>query len=324
MKKQFAVCVFGGLNLIAFNPCIAQTFPTRPIRLVVPFPPGGALDVLGRIVAAQVEKQIGQPVVIDNRGGANGVIGSEIVAKSAPDGYTLMNNGAALLVAQILNPALPFDIERDFTPITSIGHGTGYMLAVNASSPAKSVQEFVAMARNAATPISYGSAGVGNPNHLAPALFAARAGIDATHVPYRGTAPSINALMSGEVQFIFSSPPAILPQVKSGRLRILAFTGVTRSAALPNVPTMIEAGVKGYVFDGGFVGWHAPSGTPASVIRKLQTEVQKALRLTVIREAIEIGGYLPGGEAPEEFGKFIRTQMSIFQAAVKVANLEKQ
>ena len=320
--RQIIRIVFAVLALLLAGAGIGQVYPNRPIRLVVPFPPGGGLDVIGRVVAAQVELQLGQNIVVDNRGGANGIIGSELVARASADGYTLMNNGAAALIAQILNRKLPFDIERDFTPITSIGHGTGYLMLVNASSPVRTVKDLIALAKNKGSQISYGSAGVGNPNHLAMAMFSVHAGIDVVHVPYKGTAPSLTALMTGEVQFVSTPASAGLPQVRSGRLRALAFTGTSRAAALPDVPTVAEAGLADYAFGGGFVGWHAPAGTPRATVSRLQQEVYKALQVPKVRDSVETGGYNPGGESPDEFGKFIRAQFDKYRQAVKAAGIQ--
>lgn len=320
--RQIIRIVFAVLALLLADAGIAQVYPNRPVRLVVPFPPGGGLDVIGRVVAAQVELQLGQNIVVDNRGGANGIIGSELVARAPADGYTLMNNGAAALIAQILNRKLPYDIEKDFTPITSIGRGTGYLMLVNASSPVRTVKDLIALAKNKGSRISYGSAGVGNPNHLAMAMFSVQAGIDVIHVPYKGTAPSITALMTGEVQFVSTPASAGLPQVRSGRLRALAFTGTSRAAALPDVPTVAEAGLADYAFGGGFVGWHAPAGTPAAIVRRLQQEVYKALQVPKVRDSVETGGYNPGGESPDEFGKFIRAQFDKYRQAVKAAGIQ--
>lgn len=320
--RQVVRIVFAVLALLLADAGIAQVYPSRPIRLVVPFPPGGGLDVIGRVVASQVELQLGQNIVVDNRGGANGIIGSELVARAPADGYTLMNNGAAALLAQILNRKLPYDIEKDFTPITSIGHGTGYLMLVNASSPVRTVKDLIALAKNKGSRISYGSAGVGNPNHLAMAMFSVHAGIDVIHVPYKGTAPSITALMTGEVQFVSTPASAGLPQVRSGRLRALAFTGTSRAAALPDVPTVAEAGLADYAFGGGFVGWHAPAGTPAAIVSRLQQEVYKALQVPKVRASVETGGYNPGGESPDEFGKFIRAQFDKYRQAAKAAGIQ--
>ena len=322
--RQIIRIVFAVPALLLADAGIAQVYPNRPIRLVVPFPPGGGLDVIGRVVAAQVELQLGQNIVVDNRGGANGIIGSELVARAPADGYTLMNNGAAALIAQILNRKLPFDIEKDFAPITSIGHGTGYLMLVNASSPVRTVKELIALAKNKGSQISYGSAGVGNPNHLAMAMFSVHAGIDVIHVPYKGTAPSLTALMTGEVQFVSTPASAGLPQVRSGRLRALAFTGTSRAAALPDVPTVAEAGLADYAFGGGFVGWHAPAGTPAAIVSRLQQEVHKALQVPKVRNAVETGGYNPSGESPEEFGKFIHAKLDEFRQAVKAAKIQTE
>lgn len=315
---------FAALALLSADVNPAQAYPDRPIRLVVPFPPGGGLDVMGRAVAAQVEQQTGRTIVVDNRAGANGIIGSEIVARARADGYTVMNNGAALVVGQIIYRKLPYDIERDFTPITSIGRGIGYLLLVNASSPVRTVKDLIALAKSKEGPISYGSAGVGNPNHLALALFSVRAGIDPTHVPHKGMAPSINALLTGDVQFTSSPASVALPQVKAGRLRALGFTGTSRWPVLPDVPTIAEAGVAGYSFGGGFVAWWAPAKTPAAIIGTLQKEVHKALQIPKVRDFIETGGYNPGGETSGEFEKFIRAEMDRYREAVTAAKIEMQ
>ncbi len=309
-------------TVIAIDSARAQPYPARPIRLVVPFPPGGGLDVVGRVVATQVEQQLGQPIVVDNRGGANGVIGSELVARAVADGYTLMNNGGALLVGQLVNKNLPYNIERDFAPITSLGRGTGYLLLVNGAGAINSVKDLIALAKS--TAMSYGSAGVGNPNHLAAALLTARAGFSATNVPYRGTAPSMTALMANEVQFAFSPPQAVMQQVKAGRLRALAFSAATRFPLMPQLPTLAEAGVKDYRFDGGMVCWHAPAGTPAAIVNRLQGEVAKAVQVAKVREAIEAGGYHPGGETPGEFAKFIKSELITLREAVAAAKLTPQ
>ena len=317
-------CTFTVLALLLADVNVAQVYPNRPIRLVVPFPAGGGLDVIGRAVAGQVESQIGHPIVVDNRAGANGIVGSEIVARARADGYTILSNGAALVVGQIIYRKLPYDIDRDFTPITSLGRGTGYLLLVSASSPVRSIKELIALAKNKEGRVSYGSAGVGNPNHLAAALFSVRAGIDPTHVPYKGMAPAVNALMVGEVQFICSPASVGLPQIKAGRLRALGFTGASRWPVLPDVPTIAEAGVAGYSFSGGFVGWWAPAKTPAAIIATLQNEVYKALQIPKVRDFIEMGGYSPGGESSDEFGKFIGAELEKFREAVKAAKIEMQ
>ncbi len=322
--RHIVRCTFAALALLVADVSLAQVFPSRPIRLVVPFPAGGGLDVIGRAVATQVESQTGHPIVVDNRGGANGIIGSEIVARARADGYTIMNNGAALVVGQVVYRKLPYDIERDFTPITSLGRGTGYLLLVNASSPVRSIRDLIALAKNKEGQISYGSAGVGNPNHLAAALFNVRAGIDPTHVPHKGMAPAITALLAGDVQFMCSPASVALPQVKAGRLRALGFTGASRWPVLPDVPTIAEAGVAGYSFGGGFVAWWAPAKTPTAIIATLQKEVYKALQIPKVRDFIETGGYNPGGESSDEFGKFVRAELEKYREAVKAAKMEMQ
>ena len=312
------------MMLLAAGASLGQSYPAQPIRLVVPFPPGGALDVVGRAVAAQVAVQVGQPLVVDNRPGANGIIGTEIVVAAPPTGYTILNNGGALLINHATRRRLSYQLERDLVPVTSLGRGTGYLLVTHPSSPFRAVGDIASTARSSRKAVSYSSAGVGNPTHLAVALLAARLGIESMHVPYKGLAPAITGLLATEVQLLSSPPAVVLPHVSAGRLRALAFTGANRWPSLPDVPTVAENGVRNYVFSGGFVAWHAPAGTPAPIVARLQTEVRKALLVARVREFVEANGYRPGGEPPTEFGGFVTAELDRYREAAQAARLEIQ
>ena len=237
----------------------AQTWPNRPIRMVIPFPPGGNVDTFGRVLFPYVEKELGQQLVVDNRGGANGLLGSDIVAKATPDGYTLMATSFGFAV----NPAITQEHalrHRDrFAPVTDIALGAGYLMVGNPKVPAKTVKELIALARQQPGKIRYGTAGVGNGQHLAGALFAEKAGVDMLHVPYKGGGPAVIAVLGGEVQVHYPAPAVGIPHIKAGRLIGLGFTGKTRLTALPEVPTIAEAGVPGYYADAGWHGVFAPA-----------------------------------------------------------------
>ena len=276
-------------------------WPARPIRLVVPFAPGGATDANARIIAKEVENALGQPLVIDNRGGANAIIGSDIVAKAAPDGYTLMHISVAFAINPSTHKKLPYDTLRDFTPITNVIVGQGSLLAVNPSLPAKSVTELIALAKKQR--LTFGSPGVGNVLHLIGAGFSARAGIEMLHVPYKGAGPAMTALMGGETQVMVVPPVIALPHLKSGRLRALGYSGAKRLPVIPDVPTIAEAGLPGFHMDTGWHAWFAPAKTPARIVTRIYGAIQKALQVPAVREFLLAGGYEPTADPPAEFQK---------------------
>jgi len=242
------------IALLAFAATNAsgQAFPIRPVRLVVPFPAGGTSDVIARSVTNELERQLGQSFVIDNRGGANSIIGSEIVAKAAPDGYTLLHVTAAFAINPSVYRNLPYQVE-DFLPITNLALGEGYLLLVHPSVPVQSVAELIVLAKKKDGQLTYGSPGVGNTLHLAVEFFNMKAGIAMTHVPYKGVAPAFTALLAGEVQAMLIPPIISLQQIKAGKVRALGFTGKTRWPVLPAVPTVTEAAIPGFYIIGG---WH--------------------------------------------------------------------
>ncbi len=313
----------GAAMLLALNAAsaVAQNYPTRPIRLVVPFPAGGTADVIARSVANEVGAQLGVSFVVDNRGGANGIIGTNIVAESAPDGHTLLHTTAAFVINPSIYLKLPYDPLRDFDAVTNLVLGTGYLLVLNPAVPAASVKDLIALAR--AGSVSYSSPGVGNTLHLAAELFATRAGVKLLHVPYKGVAPALNAVLAGEVQMTMIPPTIAVQQIKAGRARAIAFTGSSRFAGLPQLPTMSEAGVANLELTGGWHGWFAPAKMPPRVVLRLQQEVARALQVPKVREMIVTGGYEPDGRSAAEFTRFLRAEHVRYAEMVRVANVPK-
>ena len=304
MKRQAVAVITAMLAMGACNLVCAQTYPTRPIRLVIPFPPGGNVDTFARVFARQVESDLGQPIVIDNRGGANGIVGFDIVAKAPPDGYTLMNTSIAFAINPNIYRNLPYNTEKDFAPITNYAKGLGYLLVAHPSLSANSARELIALAK--VQQVRYSSAGIGNGQHLAGELFNMKAGIQMLHVPYKGGGPAMNALLSGEVQLNFPGANVALPHVKAGRLKAVGFTGDKRLASLPDVPTIAESGLPGYYFDTGWHAWFAPARTPPAIVNRVYAAMQKALQDPKVNAFLIAGGYEPKGDSPAEFGKLLR------------------
>ena len=322
------VCVVGVVGLLmAPSILLAQPapgYPSRPLRMVVTFTAGGTPDAIARIVAGQVERQLGQSMVVDNRAGANGIIGTDIVAKSAPDGYTLLHVTGSLVINPRIYRTLPYDVFRDLEPVTNIVLGDGYLLLVHPALPAQSVKELVALAKNKDKPLSYGTPGIGNTLHLATELFNVRAGTQLLHVPYKGVAPALNSLLAGETQVIFIPPTIAVQHVKTGKARALGFTGSKRWPLMPEVPTILEAGVPDFEVTGSWHGWLAPAKTPPAVIARIQVEAKKALQVPRVREFLLAGGYEPDGSTPEEFRKFLKTESARYAEAVRAAGIKPE
>ena len=294
--------------LCSFGLALAQApFPSKPIRLIVTSPPGGSNDILNRILGAKLAELLAQPVLIDNRPGASGFVAAEMVAKSPPDGYTLLAATEATLVANpLFFRKVPYDPQRDFAPVT-IAVEIGYVLLVHPSVPANSVQELIALARSKPGALNYASSGNGSAFHIGMELFKRMAGVDIVHVPFKGSALSVNAMLAGEVQIMLNGTPNGVPLAKSGKLRALAVAGARRSPLAPELPTIAESGLPGYEMSGWF-GTVAPAGTPAAVVAALHREYVRALRLPEVRERLESFGFEIVGNTPEEFASRMRSE----------------
>jgi tripartite-type tricarboxylate transporter receptor subunit TctC len=284
----------------------AQDYPSRPVRVIVPFAPGGPNEIIARLVAQRLSETLGQPFIVENRPGAGGNIGTDLVAKSAPDGYTLLSAGPGSLVINPLLGAAPYDTARDFAPVAIMATAPN-ALVVHPSVPARTVRELIALARSRPDELNYASGGVGSTPHLAAALFAAMAGIRIVHVPYKGTGPAVTDLLGGQVQVAVLGIPTVLPYIRSGKLRALAVTGKRRSAELPDVPTVEEAGVAGYEVSPWY-GLLAPAATPRPIIAVLSAEVTKIVRSPGLVEKLAAQGAEPAGGTPEEFAAYLRAE----------------
>jgi tripartite-type tricarboxylate transporter receptor subunit TctC len=312
-----------GLLCVAFacGAVQAQPYPNRPIRLVVGLAPGGTQDFIARTVSRPLAAALGQNVVVDNRDGAAGIIAADLVAKASPDGYTLLHTASAIVINPSIYKKLPFDVFRDFAPVSIVASGVGYLLVVNPTVSAKSLKEFIAQARDGK--LAYGSAGIGNNTHLAGEFFNMRTGAKLLHVPYKGGAPALNGLIAGEVQAMFIPPTATVVQhLKTARIRAVAFTGITRWAHLPDVPTVAEAAVPKFQVSGTWHGWLAPANTPKAIIARLQTETQKALQIVGVRDALIAGGYQPVGSSADDMARTLRAEFSEFAEIVRAAKIK--
>jgi tripartite-type tricarboxylate transporter receptor subunit TctC len=305
--------------LLAASPTIAQTYPNKPIRMLLPFPPGGGTDSLARIILPRMSQALGQSFVIDNRPGAAGNLAAEIVTKSAADGYTLlMGSSTGMTAAQSLYK-LAFDPIKDFAPITQFATAS-FILVVHPSVPAKTVSELVALAKAKPGSLNYASGGIGSQLHLAAELFKSRAGVDIVHVAYKGGAPAAMAVLAGEAQLIFGSVSASLAQVRAGRLRALAVTGLKRTALTPELPTLDESGFPGFNVE-TWASFEAPKGTSRNIIRRIHDETVKVLRLPDVVEAMNKIGYTPTGTTPEQYAEIKRTESAMWAKLIKDANI---
>lgn len=323
MKKHALVAALSLASLAAFAQP-SGPYPAGPIRLVVGVPPGGNVDTLARVLVRQLETQLPHPIVVDNRGGVSGILGYDIVAKARPDGYTLLSTAFPLAVNPSLYKSLPYNTERDFAPITNYVKGAGYLLVINPSVPAKSVKELIALAKSSPTPLRFSSPGIGNGQHLAAELFALKAGITLQHVAYKGGGPAMTAVLGNEVQINFPSSAPATALIQAGKIRALAFTGATRVPAMPDIPTVAEAGVPGYEFDAGWHGWFAPAKTPPAILNRIHAEIVKALQVPQVRDFYAKNGYEPVAQPPAEFRKVFLDDIKKYAEIVKAAKIEKQ
>jgi len=296
-----------------------QAYPQKPIRYIVPFPAGGIADIFARIIGARLGERWGQPVVVENRAGAGGNIGADAVAKSAPDGYTLLLIANSHAINAALYASLPYDAVRDFTPISQVA---SYMLVLvtHPSVPVASVAELVALARSRPGQLKYASAGSGTMTHLAAELFRLAAGIDMVHVPYKGAAPATSDLLGGQVDLMFNNPASSFPQVKAGKLRALAVTGASRLATAPEVPTIAELGYPGFEASTWY-GFLGPAGVPKDIVARAQAGIIRALKLRDVQERLAAQGFDAIGTTAEQFGEILRSDVERWRQVVKAAGL---
>ena len=298
----------------------AQSYPVKPVRLVIPFPAGGPSDITVRIMSPKVSEALGHNLIIDNRGGGSSIIGSDIVAKSPPDGYTLLLGTVTTAINVSLIPKIPYDMTRDFEPIAQLLITTS-ILTAHPSLPVKSVKELIALAKARPGQLTYGSAGNGTPSHLAGELLKTMAGITLLHVPYKGGGPAAVEQVAGQVQLAFLSAPAVVPFIKTGRLRALAVTNAKRSLLLTDLPTIAEAGLPGYESE-GWSGVFAPAKTPAAIVQRLYSEFATALRDNEIRAKLIAAGTEPALLQPEALGKKVRDEIARWSKVVKASGMK--
>jgi tripartite-type tricarboxylate transporter receptor subunit TctC len=297
----------------------AASYPERPIKIVVPFPPGGTSDLVARIVATPLSVVLKQPMVVDNRPGASGITGSDVVAKSAPDGYTLGTFPSGHAINNSLNPAVPYDPEKSFEPVILVG-SVPMLVLLHPSVPANSLAEFIALARARPGQFNYATGGIGASNHLATELFSKMTGLSMTPVPYKGDPPALNDLISNQISFGFINISSSVQFVKAGRLKAVAISGTRRSPVLPEVPTVAEAGVPGYAAG----SWHAlfaPAGTPKEIIRMLNTEVNAILKMPAVGARLGDLGITVEGGSPENLATFLRQEIAKWAGIIREANV---
>ena len=314
--------VLGCLISLAAVPVQAQPYPSRPIRMVVPFAPGGAVDLVARTLAPRLNEALGQPVVVDNRGGAGGTVGTDIVAKARPDGHTLLVASMGVAVNAVLYPKLPYDTLKDLAPVTTLGEQPN-IVVVHPSLAARSIGELVALARSKPGQLSYASGGVGSNTHLVTLLFMHIAKVDMLHVPYKGLGPAIAELVGGQVQLAISNVSTAVPHVKSGRLRLLAVTSGKRFPLFPDTPTVDEAGVKGYESSGWYGLW-VTAGAPRSVVVRLNQETTTILNSAAVKEQFDAQGLQSIPTSPEAFGKRLREEIRKWGVVVRASGVKPE
>ena len=297
---------------------LAQSWPSKPLRMIVPFPPGGAVDILGRAISQKLSDALGQGVVVDNRAGAGGAVGSEAAAKSPNDGYTLlMGSTSTISINPVLVSKPTYDPQNDFTPVSQVAF-VPHMLVASMTVPATNLKEFVAYAKANPGKLNYGSAGNGTPHHIAGEMFKQLTGVDMVHVPYKGTGPAVNDLLAGQLSFMSVEVLAALPHVRAGKLRALGMATATRSEVATDIPTVGESGVPGFVVTAWY-GVFAPAGSPPEAIKRVAAEVAKAVQAPDFRERLANLGATPVGSTPEDFARFLRAENVRWANAVKTS-----
>jgi tripartite-type tricarboxylate transporter receptor subunit TctC len=316
---SLAAALAGAFSVL---PVVAQEWPTKPVRMVIPFPPGGSNDIVGRMIAMQLSERLGKQFVVDNRGGAGGTIGTEMVAKAPPDGYALLIISVAYAFNTSMYEKLPYDPVKSFTPVSMLGTGPN-ALAIHPSLPAKNVKEFVALAKARPGTLNYASAGIGSFQHLGSELLRIMAGINVVHVPFKGGGPAMIDVISGQSQFCTGSLIQLIPHYRSGKLRLLGTGGAKRTLAMPEIPTIAESGVKGYEANNWW-GMLAPAGTPPDVIKRLNVELSGILKSTETQKRFESEGSEALQMGPEQFGKYIAAETAKWSRVVKEAGIKPE
>ena len=310
-------CVLSGVATVQ-----AQNYPSKPIRVIDGYPPGGGTDIVARTIAPKFLESQGQSWVVDSRAGAQGIIGAEIAAKSPPDGYTLLMYTTNFTIHPSIYKSLPYDFLRAFAPVTQTS-SVPMILIVHPSVPARNVKELLAEARSKPGRINYASSGFGGITHMAGELLNNLAKVKMTHIPYKGGAPAVAATLGGEVDLTFAATPVGIPHIRSGRVRALAVSSATRSAVIPELPTMAEAGAPGYDVTNEY-GVVAPAGTPRAVVQKLQQEIARILNLPDVKERLMGIGAEPVGSTPEQFGEHLKSEVAKWERVIKANKIEMQ
>jgi tripartite-type tricarboxylate transporter receptor subunit TctC len=301
----------------------SPTYPVRPVRMVVAQPAGGTMDANARALSDVLARELGQNIVIDNRGGANGIIAGETLATAAADGYTLLYTTNSTINNQVIHKKLSFDVLRDYAPVTGVLSLPGYLVIAHPQLPARTISQLIKASQDGPGRINYGSGGIGNSQHLAGALLNVRSGAKLEHVPYKGFGQVVTALLGNEVQVAFAAPPTVMAHLKAGRLVALGYTGAKRWSVLPDVQAVAES-VPGYVFEAAWHGIFAPAGTPAVVVNKIHGAVMTALKIQRLREYFTNGGYVITGSSPQEFRKFIAADLKQIAEICRVANIKAE
>ena len=321
MMSRNILQVVGALLLGLSGWAAAQHYPDRPIRIVVPQAAGGSMDTNARAMSEYIVREIGQNIVIENRGGANGILAGEMVARASHNGYTVLYTSNSIINNQLVHAKPPFDVLKDFAPLTNVGKLPGYLILVNAQVPVQSFKELLDLGKNAATPFRYGSGGMGNSQHLLGQLINSKTGTKFLHVPYKGL--PIAALLSNEIQLVFAAPTTVMAHIKTGRIKALAVTSAKRWNGLPDVPATSEV-IPDFVYEAAWHGMFAPAGTNRAILMKLQGEVAKAIRIPKLREHFENGGYSVVGDTPEEFRRFLETDLKNVREHMRIAEFKPE
>jgi tripartite-type tricarboxylate transporter receptor subunit TctC len=320
MRKTILCALAGLAGVMSTGTAFSETFPTRPIRFLVGYAPGGGTDTMARTVAAKLSDSLGQQVIVDNRPGANANLAAGIASRASADGYTVMFISVSHAISKSLYRKLDYDLQRDFTPLMNVA-SVPMFVVVPPSSSVRSVPDVVAMAKS--KPVNFASSGDGSPEHMAAELFKSMTRTQMTHVPYKGGAPAALALISGEVQLGFNTAPVAVPHIKSGKMRGIAVTSAKRNPALPDIPTVAESGVSGY----DMINWYGtvlPTGTPAAIVNRLNADMNKALELPDVRQRLARLGADPLGGSPKTFGDYINSEIAKYAKVIKEGKLQQQ